>query len=213
MELNTFSDTTKLLGAMGEDIERYDVFLMDIEMQKRREGLDFAHVIREHSKHVPIVFITSHKELAIDGYEVQALHFISKPVDRLRLNETMDQVARKKTQRETSFFSFTTPERTIKRVPMYEVLYLTTYEGDSHFILVNGSSELRFKGKIKDVTDEYADHLVMCHQSYAVNLSHMRAIVSATLILGDGNEIPISKANLDNVRKRFAEFHRVPRND
>jgi len=207
INIHAFSDTSKLSGAIDDAFERFDVYFLDIEMRKPLEGLEFAKTIRRQSQHVPIVFVTSHKELSYESHEVQALHFIAKPIDPKRLFETMDRLVKLLESRETTYFSFSIDRKKMS-LPIYEILFMSTYEQDSHYITINGDPERRFLGKLSDIVKEHKDNFVLCHQSYLVNLDHLRVLLQSTLRLSDGTELPISKAQLSTVRRRFAEFHR-----
>ena len=107
VQLRIFADTHKLLGAIDNGFEAFDCYLLDIEMREKHEGFDLARIIRKQSEHIPIVFITSHKEKAFCGYDVQALHFIAKPIQEQYLFTSLDRVARILEQRNARFLSCT----------------------------------------------------------------------------------------------------------
>lgn len=58
---------------------QYDIIFLDI-MLPDRTGIETAKLIRKKDEAVIIVFTTSMKQYAINGYEVNALDFILKPV-------------------------------------------------------------------------------------------------------------------------------------
>ena len=53
----------------------FDIVFLDIEMQGM-DGMSCARKIRETNKDIPIVFLTSHIEMAVEGYEVSAFRFL-----------------------------------------------------------------------------------------------------------------------------------------
>ncbi|MCM1227603.1 MAG: response regulator [Clostridium sp.] len=55
----------------------YDVIILDIEM-KELNGLETAEKIRSADNSVIIVFLTSHQEFALQGYEVNAFRYMLK---------------------------------------------------------------------------------------------------------------------------------------
>lgn len=58
---------------------KYDIIFMDIEMQFM-DGMTAARKIREADKGVIIIFITNMAQYAIQGYEVDALDYVLKPI-------------------------------------------------------------------------------------------------------------------------------------
>jgi two-component system, LytTR family, response regulator len=69
---------------------RFDVLFLDIQMP----GLDGFDVIEEMGAiHLPaIVFVTAHPDYAVRAFQVQALDYLTKPVEPERLRDTLDRV-------------------------------------------------------------------------------------------------------------------------
>ena len=63
--------------------ENYDIVFMDIEMEDL-DGMSAAKLLRERDKSVTLIFVTNMAQLAIKGYEVDALDFIVKPLRQHR---------------------------------------------------------------------------------------------------------------------------------
>jgi len=68
----------------GEDIlknypQKLDILFMDIRL-KTMDGLSTAARIREFDSNVILIFVTNMQQLAVRGYEVDALDFMVKPI-------------------------------------------------------------------------------------------------------------------------------------
>ncbi len=84
----------------GEDlVERYkpgfDLILMDVEMPFM-DGMTAAGYIREKDPEVVIVFVTNLAQYAIQGYSVNALDYILKPVSYFSFSQRALQYVKKK---------------------------------------------------------------------------------------------------------------------
>lgn len=69
--------------------ECMDLIILDVIMPLL-SGIDTARELRNTNQTVPIVFLTSSREFAVDSYEVKAFQYLIKPVDRGILTRTLD---------------------------------------------------------------------------------------------------------------------------
>ena len=76
-EIATFSDSHEFLKL---NFELYDLVLLDIILSEKNNGIDVAKEIRKTNKNIAIMFITKTAQFAIDGYNVDALDYILKPL-------------------------------------------------------------------------------------------------------------------------------------
>ena len=75
-------------------LKAFDIVFLDIEMPGT-DGLELSKQLRKLSSEVIIVFLTSHVEYAIKGYEVNALRYLLKPITAEALKEIIDHVSSK----------------------------------------------------------------------------------------------------------------------
>ena len=75
----------------------YDLVLFDIEMPEI-DGITLAKKLRKLHADVPIIFLTSHIEYALEGYEVNALRYFTKPVDPQKLRAVLSVVVERQRQ-------------------------------------------------------------------------------------------------------------------
>lgn len=76
-----------------------DLAFVDISMP-RENGLEFAERLRESGRQTKLVFITSHKEYALNAFDVYAFDYIVKPVMQERLHKTVQRaLAEKRSER------------------------------------------------------------------------------------------------------------------
>ncbi|MBQ7919021.1 MAG: response regulator transcription factor [Lachnospiraceae bacterium] len=83
-----------------EENKSYDILLLDIEMGAM-DGVALAKAVRRDNETVQIVFITGYSEYIAEGYEVAALHYLMKPVNREKLCAVLDRALEKQRQNES----------------------------------------------------------------------------------------------------------------
>ena len=88
----------------GEDIleyytGQYDIFLLDIQMQFM-DGMTAAEKIRELDPKVILIFVTNMVQYAVQGYSVDAMDYILKPVDYFMLSQRLNKAVARLGQEE-----------------------------------------------------------------------------------------------------------------
>lgn len=91
-------DKVKIVGSFLETCTAFsfiqnnevDMAFIDISMPKE-SGLDFAKRLREFNSKIKLVFVTSHKEYALNAFDVYAYDYIVKPIYQDRLTETVER--------------------------------------------------------------------------------------------------------------------------
>ena len=83
----------------GEDIAidykpEFDIILMDIEMHFM-DGMTAATKIREKDSEVILIFITNMPQYVMDGYKVDALDYVLKPMNYFEFSQRIDRAIRR----------------------------------------------------------------------------------------------------------------------
>ena len=150
----------------------YDILFLDIEMQ-HMDGMAAARRIRERDNTAVIVFITAAPQYAINGYEVQALSYLLKPVPyfafRQELKRSIDM-----------------------RVELADVLYL---ESIRHTIIVHTlSGKLSVSGTLKDFEERLADQdFFRSNSCYLVNLRHVVGVEGQDCVMSNEELLRVSR--------------------
>ena len=87
--IETFKNASEALVFMQENTA--DVYFLDINMPEI-SGLTLAKIINKKSK---IIFTTAYREYAVDGFKLQAVDYLLKPVEIKRLKESVLRLSNK----------------------------------------------------------------------------------------------------------------------
>ena len=187
-----FTSAEELLASPGE----FDIIFLDIEMGGM-DGMSAARIIREKDAGVPIVFLTSHTEMAIEGYEVNAFRFLKKPVEDEKLRQTLQDIRLMKDSHKGVMIKSGGEEIVV--VPS-EVLFLESDNNNVRIITTSGSYTTRMKlGEAIEIFNGVNDTIRKVHRCSAVNLDHVARLREREAVLDEGSVIGIS-------RSCFAEF-------
>ncbi|MBQ5312056.1 MAG: response regulator transcription factor, partial [Oscillospiraceae bacterium] len=94
VQIHGYNSAEQFLFSYPE--ESCDLLLLDIEMGDMN-GIELARKLRNRGDMLPIIFITGYSEFMQQGFDVEALHYLLKPLDRNKLFEVRDRYAKRHT--------------------------------------------------------------------------------------------------------------------
>lgn len=192
--IDYFEDTNLLLE---NDFNVYNVAFLDIQIKDTMDGLSLAQLMRKKDYKGSIIFLTNYRDYVFQGYDVQALHYLLKPINELDIKKCMDMVYQLTTENNYIFFN---NNKTIK-IPYQHILY---FSSSNHYIDINTTTiSYSHKAKIKDMKCHLPYYFVQCHRSVLVNINYVDKINKNNLFLSNGEELPISNTYLEEVRTAF----------
>lgn len=198
-EIHTFSSAEAFLFAYAED-KTYDILLLDIEMGEI-SGIELARQVRRDNRPVEIVFITSHFEFFGEGYEVDALHYLVKPISEGKLMSVLSKAA-EKLAIEPPFLVIASGSGTVKLYES-EILYIEAF---LHYIVIyTAKEEYRLKESISAFSEKLSDDFFRSHRSYLVSLKHIVKISRTGIRMDNGTELPLARGKYDAINRSFIE--------
>lgn len=182
----------------------YDVLLLDILMPGFT-GIETAREIRESNEKIPIIFLTTSQEFAIESYRVHAFDYLMKPVDQNALFETLDRAyAMTESTLEKSIMIQTT--KAVYVLFLSQIEFVEINNRTLSFHLIDGTVK-SIPGRLSDYEDALLGHseFLKVHRSYIINMDLMKALNEKSFYTLTGNEVPISRNLLPAIKKRYIE--------
>lgn len=94
-----------------------DLLLLDIKLGSGMDGMALAKKIRQHDPETAIAFVSNYDEFVFDGYDVNAIDYILKPLTVAKLKHLIEKVA---SQTQPKLLALQTAAGLV-RVPMYDI--------------------------------------------------------------------------------------------
>ena len=183
-----------------EGNETVDVLFLDIEMGDM-SGVELAKRLRQMGAGLQIVFLTGYMEYIAEGYDVEALHYLIKPVAQEKLGAVLDRaVERLKTRENVLLLSL--PDGVV-RLPLYEIRYL---EGMKNYVTLHAVEEYSVKRSLSELTKELDESFYRIHRSYIVNLRFVKRITRTEVTLKDGAALPLSRKLYDGLNQALIKY-------
>ena len=192
---------SELLKAVGNG-EDVDIIFLDINMDDM-DGLSVAKKIREETDDVPIVLVTAFMNYALDGYKVRASRFLIKDDLDKTFTECMDDICGE-IRKKSKVITFSCVEGEM-RLKASDIILIETSGRKNMIQLQNQTYQIYEK---LDVLEEQLRGygFLRTHNSFLVNMTHIRGINSYVLTLDNDRQIPVPKARYKQVRQEYALF-------
>ena len=183
-------------------LEKYaaedQIVFMDI-MMPMLDGMEAARILRQKDPLVVLVFVTTMRQYAIQGYEVDASDFIVKPVSYPEFALKFTRILGKIRRADAGDQVFLKTENSFVRLPAGDILYV---EVKGHYCVYHTlSGEYRRYQTMKSAESALpADSFARCNNYLLVNLAHVTRVDGMRVFLKD-EVLPISHPR----RKAFAD--------
>lgn len=189
--------STPAEGLAATETIKPDLVFLDIEMP----GMTGLDILRQIKNKVPVaVFITSHPEYALQGFELSALDYILKPLTAERFAHTARRLKEywDMKQKAISYqVHFENESLTIKdghtqiKLPQQDIIYLEAMQ-DYTKVVTEKKSYLTLTtltGFLEKISN---NNFLRVHRSYAVAVNKIKELHTNKIICGD-MEIPVGK--------------------
>ena len=188
-----------------EDRKDYSLLILDVKMGEI-DGLELARKVRMEDKNIPILFVTGYDEYMQYGYDVSALHYLIKPVNKERLFQALDKLIVNGAEEVKSLI--VNSGNGVSRIQINHVLYV---EAAGHGSIMHTVEEvLQLKESLGEMERQVLPigEMIKCHRAYLVNLRFISAIQNSNLILDNGERLPISRNQMKNVQQQFLRYYK-----
>lgn len=180
----------------------FDLILLDIQMGKM-DGVELARKIRERDNHVMIAFLTAVGDHVFEGYEVQAVRYLMKPLQQEKLSELLELAAKASQNNRKYLILEVSGEK--EKIYLEDVLAIESQGHYLNFHTMRGNLEQ--KGTLATVGEKLDDSFVQSHRSFFVNLSHVVRITKTECSLDNGETIPVSRGAYKKLNEEFIRFY------
>ncbi len=209
--------------------ESYDMIFLDIQMPGIN-GMETARKIRETDRGIKLVFTTGITDYLREGYEVEAIRYLLKPISREKVWECLDKLLQEPAP--TVQLLFHTQDGVVK-VPEQDIEY---FEARGHYTICHLRVDRKHSGRsagaesgrqdmkgleqgqeqeiqLRESFSALCDKLsqrpfIRCHRSYLCYIRRIHRVERTEIILEGGGRIPVSRRLYEPVVKAFIAYFR-----
>lgn len=204
VQIQTFVSADAFLFAYETD-KNWDLLLLDIQMP-RLSGMDLARRLRRKKDDLTIALITASERYALEGYEVDAIAYLLKPVSDQALSALLTKAALRKPAESILVH---VRDETVK-VTLDQLLYLESAAHDTLFKLVDGTQLVCPHGlSYFETTLEtsYPRRFFRIHRCYLLHLPAISAIHRKEVILVNGEVLPVARGRFPLLNQAYLSYY------
>ncbi len=183
-----------------------ELLFLDIQMPKIT-GLEFFKTLLSPP---PVIFTTAYPQYALDGFEVNALDYLVKPIsfDRflkaaMKAREFYEIRETNQQEDSSSAYFFIKADNKLVKISFEEILYIEALQNYVNIYTLGKKymTYLTFKA-----VEEYlpAEKFIKVHKSYIVSVSRIDSIEGNDIKIGE-QHIPISRNQKDEVMEKLVK--------
>lgn len=190
----------------GDLVERYrpeyDLLLLDIDMPLL-DGMTAAEHIRKMDQEVVIVFVTNLAQYAIQGYAVNALDYILKPLNYFSFSQRLTRCLRYVKNREGDYLTVAVKGGAVK-VDVRGIYYIERL--GRQLMLHTGDGILASSATLQQMEESLQGKgFARCNQGYLVNLAHVSGVQDGCAVV-QGDKLLISRGRRGPFLEALANY-------
>ena len=197
--IHQFNSGQQLLQTSGN----FDIIFLDIIM-RHPDGMKTAQILRQKSPDAILIFVSSSREYVFDAYDVEAFHYLVKPIDDRKMRNVL-QKAVLKTERHSQEFIIVSKERQKRKLLLDNICY---FEIEGRKINVHGTGGVFTYYEQIGVLESRLRGMgfFRCHKSYLINLKHVDTYSRQEVVLDNGKKIVIAKRRYEEFTKELLDY-------
>ncbi|HOV42181.1 MAG TPA: LytTR family DNA-binding domain-containing protein [Oscillospiraceae bacterium] len=186
VKITVFSDGDEIVEAYKA---QFDIILLDIQM-RFMDGMTAAKEIRKADPEVVIIFITNMVQYAVQGYSVDALDFVLKPISYFALSQRLEKALDRIKKRPMTYVAVSTKSGTYK-LEASKIYYIESLGHNLMFHTASG--EYSSTGTLKEWEKKLKDmHFFRGNSCYLINLEHVDGIQDGCALV-KGEKLALSR--------------------
>ena len=189
LDLETAADGSEMLALWKPN--RWDLIFLDIYMPQI-DGVEAARRLRKVDSRCEIVFATTSREHGMEGYELHAMDYLTKPFAQQDVDSVMDWFLQQRDEKHRELLVRTQEgEETVRA---QEIRYI---ESRGHTCVIHTPDRrISVRGSIDELAADLDSAFFRCHKSFLLNFAHVAEIENNAFRMDSGESVPISAANL-----------------
>lgn len=177
----------------------FDLVYLNVNIDHSK-GIELAQIIRKRQSNCMIILIADHIEYVHESFAVQAFQYLQKPFDDELFISELQRAVHQYRYHKKAFILSTEKGRTVFHLK--DIIYIETSYSAYKICTTRNSYYGQYKQAIKIKEEMLNFSFFKISRSLIVNLDYVKQFDYLTVVMSNGDILPIS-------RKRFKDFKRM----
>lgn len=186
----------------------FDVIIMDIHFETKKNGIDYSEEIYHLAPSIRTIYITGYADRFIQKIFLQKstlVGFIIKPAQKDILEDLLKK-AQREMDNDKQYFICNLGKGISETIPINKILFL---ESKGHNVLIyteNRSEAYSVYSRLSTLEKQLPSCFRPCHKSYLINMDKIKRIDKREVILADGTAIQMSKSYGAKIKEEYIRY-------
>ncbi len=183
-------------------LNRFDAVFLDVDMPGL-SGEETAEYIIGLEKTLPIIFVTNHDDFVFSSFRYRPFGFLRKRYIDSELEDIIKRLDKYLAEIERCY-TFNSHNKLIS-VRFNDINYIEVY---GHETLVHTANAVLTTSKaLSAIEKELSEYgFIRTHKSYIVNTRYIFSVERNSIILSNGENLPVSRNKLTDVKQMMIKF-------
>ena len=182
-----------------DSAEDFAIYILDI---KGVGGLDIARSLRSHNSKSVIIFLTGYRDYMEEAFDVNAFHYLIKPIKPERFTKIFSRALNEIGQTEQKIIIKSNDFQHV--INVNDILFVESSNKKIIFHTIESIYEVYGTMDYAQIT--LGDNFYRCHRCYLVNLAKISAYNSQSIKLINGEKILLAQKKYQEFVKAFMHF-------
>ena len=156
--------------------------------------------VRRDNDDIQIVFVTGYADYIAQGYEVSALHYLTKPVDPDKLSQVLTRAVGR-LRRNAPALTLELPGETV-RLPLSAIRYLDV---SHNYVTVHAGRDYSVKRPLAELEKGLDSRFFRVGRSFILNLAFVRRASRTEAELTTGERIPLPRGQYEKLNRAIID--------
>lgn len=204
VSVKTFKSGKEMLQSKQD----FDISFLDIAM-KDISGIQLAKILRQkqiNAKKNIIIFVTNYREYMEDAFDVNAYHYLIKPINEEKFSQIFKRAAKEVLTAETQHekYIIAKTSQALKKVYLKDILYIES--SNKKVIFHTKEEEFEVYGKMKDLEMRLQFSFYRCHRCYLVNMENISSYNVNAIKITNGDSLILAQKKYPDFVKAYMRY-------
>lgn len=171
-------------------------------------GIEVVRDVRRQEPALPVIFTTTEPDFALDSYQVHAMDYLVKPLNREKLSWCLGQLLEYLTSSTRIELTAIDKERHSRlcTVALDSILYA---QSQNHILVIRTTDDvIRTRLNFQHFLDmlPHTGRFLVCGRGVVVNLSQVEAVEDGVLLLKNNERLLFTRGKQAEVKKAFIDW-------